>query len=291
MAHTPHWMSIAVQAARAQIPVGCSRHSAPLVLLAARRLHKAPDTVAGGSAAARAAEAAGPAENGKPFPAGPWKTGGPVSHSCRSPGDYGGSVRDGDRKSTTERYRCAGVLAGCRRRRPKSRARRLTTGCAGVPAGCRRRRPKRRAKRLTTGCAGVPAGCRRRRPKRRAKRLTTGCAGVPAGCRRRRPGSRARRQPRSLPSTSTKERPSASQTSPERHRSAVSPRKPAGTPAHPVGDARGSTGPSGAPSGGTTAGLGRSSSRRGPGSLDRRLPPGRGRRSVAARGSAHGSRR
>ena len=35
-----------------------------------------------------AAESAGPAENGRPFPARPWKTGRPVSHSYRSRGGY-----------------------------------------------------------------------------------------------------------------------------------------------------------------------------------------------------------
>ena len=38
--------------------------------------------------AVSAAEAAGPAENGRPFPAGPWKTGKPVSHSYRSHDGY-----------------------------------------------------------------------------------------------------------------------------------------------------------------------------------------------------------
>ncbi|MCY3932590.1 MAG: hypothetical protein OXH70_12830, partial [Acidobacteria bacterium] len=71
--------------------------SAPLVLLAARRLLETPISGAEAPAAAPAAEAAGPAENGKPFPAGPWKTGEPVSHSYRSLGGYGGSVQDGDR--------------------------------------------------------------------------------------------------------------------------------------------------------------------------------------------------
>ncbi len=103
-------------------------HSAPLVLLAARRLHEAPVSVAGGPAAAPAAEAAGPAENGKPFPAGPWKTGGPVSHSYRGLGGCGGSVQDGDRIQPRKGTGApasppAAAAGGLRTRRPSGRLR------------------------------------------------------------------------------------------------------------------------------------------------------------------------
>ena len=69
------------QALEAPCAVGCSWLLADFT--------KAPLHDTDAAAAARAAEAAGPAESGKPLPAGPWKTGGPVSHSYRSLDDYG----------------------------------------------------------------------------------------------------------------------------------------------------------------------------------------------------------